>query len=205
LLFLTCARHAATVYSLDLPNIALTKIGFLLGFGSEFVSLFDRSNWGTKMATIHNVADFIILRLTEGRDSLDQLKLQKLLYYVQAWNLAIHDRRMFDGRFQAWIHGPVNRSIYDRFSPQKRLYSRIGSSEISEGFRSEADLSAEDRLHIEEVLTEYAGLTGDQLETMTHQERPWILARQGFEPDQRCEVLIDEDEMRDYYRARIKE
>ena len=63
------------------------------------------------MNSIHDIADYIILRVkSEDKNaSLINLKLQKLLYYVQAWSYGINKKSMFTGDFEAWIHGPVNR------------------------------------------------------------------------------------------------
>ena len=69
------------------------------------------------MITINEVCDYIIFRLkSEGKGSLNHLKLQKLLYYVQAWHLAFYGETFsLMENFKAWIHGPVNRTIYNRF------------------------------------------------------------------------------------------
>lgn len=64
-------------------------------------------------------------------------------------------------------------------------------------------LSPEARTHVDEVLEAYAGLTGTQLEDMTHKEDPWITARRGYRSTQRCEVVIEMTLMRDYYAAQI--
>ena len=53
------------------------------------------------MNSIHDITDYIILRVkSEDRfASLINLKLQKLLYYVQAWSYGINKKPMFDGEF----------------------------------------------------------------------------------------------------------
>ena len=79
---------------------------------------------------INDVCDYIILQLSEAGEYLNNLKLHKLLYYVQAWHLAFYGERLFDGGFQAWIHGPVNREIYDRFKETKSLYSEVDENDI---------------------------------------------------------------------------
>lgn len=80
------------------------------------------------MNSIHDITDYIILRVkSEDRfASLINLKLQKLLYYVQAWSYGINKKPMFDGEFEAWIHGPVNREstidlILQNISIQKSI------------------------------------------------------------------------------------
>lgn len=154
------------------------------------------------MTTIDNACDYIILKLTEGGAGLNLLKLQKLLYYVQAWSLALSNQRMFEGKFQAWVHGPVNRYIYDRFRNDKSLYSAVGTQDIREGFSLE-HIRAEDQTFIDEVLEAYAPFTGTQLEDLTHREEPWITARQGLLPSARCENEIDERVMATYYANRV--
>lgn len=149
------------------------------------------------------VCDYIIVRVRSASGSLNALKLQKLMYYVQAWYLAFNGRPLFVGRFQAWVHGPVNRELYDRFASTKSLYSEIGFEDVQPGF----DLSLLDediRGHIDNVLEVYAKYTGTQLEDITHREQPWIAARGQCRPADRCETEIDESLMAKFYAARLQ-
>ncbi|WP_020474166.1 Panacea domain-containing protein [Zavarzinella formosa] len=154
--------------------------------------------------TLQDVTDYIILKVTEGGGDLNLLKLQKLVYYSQAWHLATAGEPLFDGRFQAWIHGPVSRELYDRFANTKSLYSQVWPSNVTPGFDPDSvPLAA--RAHIDAVLEAYVQYSGSQLEEMTHREEPWQLARKGYAPSQRCEVEIDEAAMSNYYGARLGE
>jgi uncharacterized phage-associated protein len=157
------------------------------------------------MANIHDITDYVISRLVTGGVQLNQLKLQKLLYYIQAWHLAHLDKPIVHARFQAWVHGPVNREVFDRFKGKKMLYSAMTTDDIREDFNSEQSLSSEQRAFIDAVLNVYAPLAGDQLEAMTHQEDPWVKARGHLGPDQRCETEIDEAIMSTVYRSRIQQ
>lgn len=152
------------------------------------------------MATINDVCDYIISKTEQ--DGLSLLKLQKLLYYCQSWYLAFGKGRLFDEKFQAWVHGPVNRHIYDRFKDSKYLYSAVSMVDINKDF-SYNRLTDQEKVHIDSVLSVYAEFTGDQLESMAHQEDPWILARCGIPLHERCENEIDEKIMEDYYKARL--
>jgi uncharacterized phage-associated protein len=157
---------------------------------------------GTKMITINDAADYIILKLDAGGEAITNLKLQKLLYYVQAWHIALHEEVAFPGRFQAWIHGPVSRTVYNRFCASKSLYSEITVSDITPGFNPEV-IDQRRRFHIDRVLDAYAAFSGSELEEMTHNEEPWRAARQGYRPSERCEVDIDETVMGSCYRQRL--
>lgn len=152
------------------------------------------------MATLNDACDYIISKTEQ--DGLNLLKLQKLLYYCQAWHLAFEKGSLFEGRFQAWVHGPVNRQIYDRFKDSKFLYSVVSASDIQPDFSYEK-LTVDERAQIDAVLSVYARFTSDQLEEMTHREDPWIIARGGIPLHERCENEIDESLMEEYYKARL--
>jgi uncharacterized phage-associated protein len=153
------------------------------------------------MADRDAVCDYIILRVDSANGRLNHLKLQKLMYYVQAWHLAFNARPLFPDRFQAWVHGPVCRALYDRFASTKSLYSSIMSSDVLPG--SIDRLSDEERCHIDNVLETYAGYSDTQLEEMTHREDPWVNARAGCPECARCEQEIDEPLMAKYYATRL--
>lgn len=154
------------------------------------------------MATLNDVADFVIAKTSEAGVGLNLLKLQKLVYYCQAWSLAFGRGVLFDGKFQAWVHGPVSRELYDRFAATKYLYSDVFTTDMKADFDS-TRLSEEERQLIDAVLEVYAKFGGDQLEEMTHQELPWIQARGGLQPHERCEAEIDEAAMQSHYAARL--
>ena len=155
-----------------------------------------------KPYNINDIADYIIDRLTSDEPSpLIHLKLQKLLYYIQAWSLGIEGSIMFEGKFQAWVHGPVNRIIYNRFLG-KSLYGFINRDDIQNLAYS---ISENDKYFVNYILDNYAGYSGSDLEKMTHQEFPWIEARGNLSPTERCTVEISEDTMKLYYGKRWKE
>ena len=152
---------------------------------------------------INDACDYIITKVAEGSNSVNNIKLQKLLYYVQAWYLAFHGRPLYaeNENFEAWIHGPVSRDIFDRFT-NKSLYSSIGYEDIREEFDMES-LDKEEREHIDTILETYAQFSGTQLENMTHDEEPWIKAREGYSPSERCTNTIDNESMKTYYGSRL--
>lgn len=154
------------------------------------------------VATLNDTADYIVLKCSEG-GSLSHLKLQKLVYYAQAWHLALKGTPLFDGKFEAWVHGPVSRALFARFAPERNLYSSIGRNEIQHGFDPDQSLSAEERLHIDTILETYGGYSGSELEAQTHIESPWIEARQGRTAAEPCSNTINEQTMARYYRERL--
>lgn len=62
-------------------------------------------------------------------------------------------------------------------------------------------LSDDDIQLLEDVWDTYGESTGNALETLTHRELPWIEARRGYEPEERCTVIISPETMASYYKA----
>lgn len=126
-------------------------------------------------------------------DCLTPLRLQKLLYYVQGWSLAINDRPMFDEEIQAWKYGPVIREIYD-------LFKGCGGGSIPESEGSDANLSKEQRDLIEQVWEAYKPYSAIALAKMSHDEQPWKKARGTLAPGASSEATIDLDVMRKAFK-----
>lgn len=156
------------------------------------------------MNSIHDIADYIILRVkSEDKNaSLINLKLQKLLYYVQAWSYGIHKQPMFSENFEAWIHGPVNREIYDRFNSTKYLYSEISLEDCR---NKDVALSSEDAEFVDFILENYLKYSGAELERLSHTETPWVKTRGDLGVNERCDKVILPELMIEYYGKKWEE
>ncbi|MBY5563592.1 Panacea domain-containing protein [Rhizobium leguminosarum] len=155
------------------------------------------------MASLYDVSDYIVVKLREGGVFVNVLKLHKLVYYVQAWHLAFGRGRIFNGSFQAWVHGPVSRELYDRYRETKTMYSLVDISDVDPMF-SPLRLSETERAHVDAVLEIYADFSGDQLEEMTHREAPWLAARANVPASSRSETPISDEVMQQFYAARLQ-
>jgi uncharacterized phage-associated protein len=146
----------------------------------------------SRPVTVDDVADFILCRFRDKGEPVDHLKLQKLVYYVQAWHLALFGEPLFNGDIQAWIHGPVQPQLYSRLKEWR--WRPI----VLEGLQC-PDLPKEVSDHINEVLATYSGFSGDDLESIVHQEEPWLKARDGLPPLEPSNNVIAEKDMEDFY------
>lgn len=61
------------------------------------------------------LAKYIVCKMAERGENINHLKLQKLLYYVQVWHLVYSDEPLIDEDFEAWLHGPVLRSVWNYY------------------------------------------------------------------------------------------
>lgn len=147
------------------------------------------------ITTIDLAADYILDFAHEYQAFISNLKLQKLLYYAQAWHLALKGQPLFVARFEAWIHGPVNPEMYQK-------YKAYGYKNIDADVKKPIfDTTTE--AFMQELLEEYFPLDAYELERLTHQEAPWIEARNGLSAAQPSHAIISEDSMRQYYQSQI--
>lgn len=155
---------------------------------------------------VNVVADYVIMQLTadDTSVSLINLKLQKLIYYIQGWFFGYMKEPMMNTKFEAWIHGPVSRPLYDRFRENKNLYSFIGYNDV---IYREADkmIADEDKDFIKYILGNYAGFSGVELEQQSHQDMPWKKTREGLQPMEASTREIDDSLFVEYFGAKWNE
>lgn len=129
-----------------------------------------------------------------SKKQMTNKKLQKLCYYAQAWNYALHDFKLMDTEFEAWVHGPVSPALYDRFKS-------FGYDPIKLINKPDSAILEEDVNLLEDIWETYGEMTGNELEILAHREDPWKEARQGCGPNERCNVAIRPDTMKRYYKS----
>lgn len=119
------------------------------------------------MATVYDVAAYIL----EQRGAMSAMKVQKLVYYSQAWSLAWDGQPLFQEALEAWKDGPVSPALYAVHRGEFQLTSCT--------FAGGQPLPAKSRANVDAVLKCYGAESGDKLGDMTHAETPWTEARNG--------------------------
>lgn len=127
----------------------------------------------------------------DAGDVITHLKLQKLVYYAQAWSLAARGKPLFNEDFQAWAHGPVAPSLF-------RAFRAYGMEPIPAP-ASVPRLDAETVELLTEVLEVYGEHSARKLEQLTHREQPWRDARGDLAPEARSDAVISKAAMQRYY------
>ena len=128
------------------------------------------------------------------KETMTHKKLQKLCYYAQAWCYTLKGYRLMDTVFEAWVHGPVSPALYDKF----KCFS-FSSIKLAGDYTPRI---ASDDIELRESVWEtYGDHTGNALEALTHSEPPWIEARAGYAPNERCNVPISLESMKRYYAS----
>ncbi len=122
----------------------------------------------------NDVATYLIslVRPEEG-DVITHLKLQKLMYYAQAYALALLGRPLFAEPIVRWQHGPVVTSVY-------HTHKALGSAPLLPGtHQSVVHLDPKQRIVLNGVFAVYGRYEASALRNMTHREAPWLLTADG--------------------------
>ncbi len=147
------------------------------------------------MITASDVAKYFIFKANQVGSFLSNLKLQKLVYYAQAWYLANYKKPLFAEKFEAWVHGPVQPELYQEFK-------RFGWSPIDIDIEEvPASITKDIASFLDEVAEAYFKYDGLDLEIMTHDELPWQEARKGISPYKPSKEKISEETMQVFYSS----
>jgi uncharacterized phage-associated protein len=143
---------------------------------------------------VFDMANFFIqASVRQEENDMTNLKLNKLLYYVQGVFLARTGRPLFADDIEAWSFGPVVPVVYQR-------YKICGKNPIATDDASGVDvwetfqkLSKEEKDVFFDVMREYAVFTAACLVNKTHaQGTPWSNTPRN--------AIISQDEMLRYFR-----
>lgn len=142
-------------------------------------------------------------------ETISPKKLQKLIFYVEAWHLVHFNKPLIDEDFEAWVHGPVVPELYHELKKFKFNNIKIINDELEsvteriEKVAKNNNLSNDQLELIYSVLNKYASLTSFELELLTHNESPWIDARDGIPPHERCTNIIAKNKMKIFYSSQL--
>lgn len=122
---------------------------------------------------------------------IDQMKLQKLVFYAHAWWLALKGTPLFGDDVEAWPWGPVIRDVYNEFSifgrnpiEGKRAVScQLDNSSNKLKFVWIEPQSPNNEImdFLREVWESHKKFTGIQLSNATHAlGEPWTIIKEKY-------------------------
>ncbi len=130
------------------------------------------------MATKHkkykanNIAKYFIYLSSQDfvgdnkeREGITNLKLQKILYFAQAYYLAKMNKPLFNDKIEAWEYGPVIPVVYHKYKSYK------SSPIFSE--KDESSISKEDKIIIKKIWDTFGGYSASRLVDIVHAHTPW--------------------------------
>ena len=159
------------------------------------------------MYSVLDICRYIINYSNRQGYGISNLKLQKLLYFVQAVFLLFTSNPCFSEQIQAWDFGPVVPEAYHEFKkygglniPQITTYEVIS---LDSPWKTETVtfnenvINAQDRRLIDQVVDIFKGYSASALVDITHRQSPWKTA---YQPGMNQEIT--NDAIREYFDAR---
>ena len=137
------------------------------------------------MEKIINVAQYIFneyKRVTE--EIIDEMKLQKLLYFSQRETFAILNQPLFNEVFEGWKYGPVSREV-------RTVFTEDGINAQTE------DIKSESKYIINNIIQEYGALALWKLSALTHKETSWLNSRKELKKEENGNVEIKMEDIRE--------
>ena len=136
------------------------------------------------MYNVIDVCRYIINYSNEHDYSISNLKLQKLLYFVQAMFLCAKGAKCFRESIEAWDFGPVVPEAYRAFKnygggeiPQIKSYFVFDENvlwNIRKEEYNDNTIDTDDKKYINAVIDKFSDYTASDLVELTHNQRPWI-------------------------------
>ncbi|MCD9070676.1 Panacea domain-containing protein [Staphylococcus chromogenes] len=103
----------------------------------------------------------------------DEMKVHKLMYYIQKTSIALVGKPIIDEQFEGWVHGPVLpslRGLFDYFVEDNSFNDKINTTE---------------EYIIENAIYEYGKYATWALRDKSHEEISWKNSREGLSESER--------------------
>lgn len=136
------------------------------------------------MPTARDVAQHILAQM----GAMTAMKLQKLVYYSQAWSVVWDDDVMFSDPIEAWKNGPVVRDLWEATRGSFRVDHIAGGNPdvLTESHRNTVGI----------VLGYYGERDAQWLSDLTHMEEPW---KNAYSAGQNTEITPEA--LSEYYSS----
>lgn len=137
------------------------------------------------------VAKYIIDKCFKEGRPITNLRLQKLLYFIQGYSYCSKNEEMFREDMEAWPYGPVVPEVYF-------VYNGYSGAQIRREY-DDVDINDDDRKIIDKVINVLSKYKDWDLVKATHeQDSPWAISIENFSKD------IAKSEIRKYFKEKCK-
>lgn len=138
---------------------------------------------------VFDLANYILSKTGE----ISTMKLQKLVFYCQAWSLVWDEKQLFDEQIEAWANGPVVPALYQAHKGMFTI-ANLPTGDSSKFSKNQLET-------IDKVLEVLSPKPAKWLIDLTHMESPWLNARQGLSTSERGNNIISLESIAEYYSS----
>ena len=122
------------------------------------------------------VANYLLAQIPkedyENGEGISNLKLQKLLFYIQKTYYSVHKKPLFEDKIEAWQHGPVINDVYHHF--KKYNSSLIDIINLSNEIRADCELDYEAAKVADFIQEKFWKYSAWYLRDISHEDKAWI-------------------------------
>lgn len=144
--------------------------------------------------------------------AIDQMKLQKLIFYAHAWYLANFNAPLFDQDFEAWPWGPVVRDVYyhTRNLGRSPITTKISTLKLNENgdFKLMVPEGVPDDIKpfISAAWDMLKNYTGIQLSNATHASgEPWTIVKDQYNGDLSTKPTIPNELIAHVFKKKLED
>ena len=150
-----------------------------------------------------SIANFFITKGIEDGKPIDQMKVQKLVYFAHGWYLAITNQSLLNEAIEAWRFGPVIPSLYHflKHSGNQAITAPIDTLRDVEAIEVDSEVHS----YLTAIWNLYSPFSGIQLSNMTHEEdTPWAQIAKRYDNRLPADVGIDNDVIKEHFLSQRK-
>lgn len=138
------------------------------------------------MEKVINVAQYIFERYkkTTG-ETIDEMKLHKLLYFTQRESFALTGKPMFKENFRGWKYGPVCPRVRYLFTDEGMYFDNI------------KEISPQNMYIVNNIIEQYGFMSSWDLSEISHREISWLNSRKGIPDGENGDVVMSIDDIRE--------
>lgn len=133
---------------------------------------------------------------------ISNLKLQKVLYFIDGFYMRMNNTPFFKDDIEAWPYGPVVVEVYNMFQnyganfiPKTSSYFEFDNHKLYDKQYTEGIFQNEDYIFITKVVEKLKKYSAFQLVDITHKQEPW---KEAIQKGNR--TVISKDSIKKFFR-----
>lgn len=144
--------------------------------------------------SIEKNAEYIISYFNEKGKDITNLKLQKLLYFLEAIYMVLADEdKLFDEDFYAWDFGPVNDEIYKKYKFFINMPLSCDGPIV---------IPNENKRYIDELYKNFGDYKGYELVAISHQNgSPWDIINKYYNSNIPDNIKIEKKDTKEWFKS----
>lgn len=136
------------------------------------------------MDSILEIARYICQQYKKiSGETLDEMKLHKLLYFAQRESFAVLGKPLFIENMEAWIYGPVSPEVRANYETLKKD-------------KTPSRISRMGKKIVNRVLKKYAAIASWKLSQLSHEEISWRNARGKLNGSERGDTPLNLEDIK---------